>query len=168
MTIIVEDGSIVAGANSYVSLADARALLVQYGLNLNADDSIAETQLLQGAKYVDSFRDCFQGTKVEATQPMQWPRVGVYIDGFLFPSDAIPQEVINAQCFAANAVEQGIDLWQISDGRITTLERVEGAVTVEYSDSSAANGFQSIGRVDDELAPLCGGSGFGTMRTKRV
>lgn len=43
MAIIVEDGTGVTGANSYISLADARTYATNRGFELSADDTIAET-----------------------------------------------------------------------------------------------------------------------------
>ncbi|MBU4707835.1 DnaT-like ssDNA-binding protein, partial [Salmonella enterica] len=45
MALVVEDGSIVAGADSYLSLEDARALAAKYGYALPADDTEAEAAL---------------------------------------------------------------------------------------------------------------------------
>ncbi|MCP4929167.1 MAG: hypothetical protein GY918_08955, partial [Gammaproteobacteria bacterium] len=61
MTLIVEDGSVVFDANSYTSLVDARAYLSSMGYELNADDTIAEQQLIKGFNYVNSFESQYQG-----------------------------------------------------------------------------------------------------------
>ena len=42
MALIVEDGSIVPGADSYINLVDARTFAAKYGLVLPTDDTEAE------------------------------------------------------------------------------------------------------------------------------
>ena len=43
--LIVEDGTVVAGANTYLSLVDARSMAVVEGVSLSDDDTTAEAQL---------------------------------------------------------------------------------------------------------------------------
>ena len=45
MTLIVEDGSIVAGAESYISVADAETFLNNRGLTLTGSESDKEAAL---------------------------------------------------------------------------------------------------------------------------
>ena len=47
MALIVEDGSIVAAADSYQTLADARLLAEKYGVELPFDDLEAEIVVRQ-------------------------------------------------------------------------------------------------------------------------
>jgi len=75
-TLIVEDGSGVVGANSYVALADIKAFAANRNINISAFSSL---QLIGFAftaiDYIESFRDRFQGSKTSATQNLQWPRL---------------------------------------------------------------------------------------------
>ena len=61
MALIIEDGSIVANANSFISLVDARAYAATIGLTLPVDDTEAEVTLINGARYVNSQEPSFQG-----------------------------------------------------------------------------------------------------------
>lgn len=154
MAIIVEDGSNVPGANSYVSLAGARAILGDYGQDLDFNDELAEIQLLKAAKYIDSWRNLFLGNKVAQSQLMQWPRDNVYIDSWLFSNTSIPQELINAQVFAAYEEAQGNTLQGTYDNRSTSSEEVTGAVKVSYFETGSLDGKKIMDRVSDELAVL--------------
>lgn len=165
-TITVEDGSNVAGANSYVSLVDARALLDDYGQNLDVDDTIAEQQLLTASRYVDAFRARFQGLKTTSTQSMQWPRSPVIIDGSSIDNDTIPQDLIDAQVFAAYENAQGQTLQPSSTGQSVRLEEVTGAVKVEYFDTGSVEGSPALVRVQDSLQPLFKNSS-GQLRSMR-
>lgn len=154
MAIIVEDGSNIPGSNSYVSLADARAILIPFGQELDSVDEIAEQQILLAANYIDAFRQRYQGWKTLSTQSMQWPRVMVSIDGFSIAFDVIPQDLINAQVFAAYEVSLGQILQPTSTNQSIKSEEVEGAVRVSYFDTGAVDGSPVLVRVNDSLNPL--------------
>ncbi|KAF2282287.1 hypothetical protein GH714_044131 [Hevea brasiliensis] len=74
--LIVEDGSIVADADSYISLTDARALADKFGLTLPTDDTAAEAALRNGAAYVGLQESAMCGTRVSAEQELSYPRQG--------------------------------------------------------------------------------------------
>jgi hypothetical protein len=159
MTIIVEDGSIVDGANSYISLADARLLLANYGQDLNDNTAQAEIQLLQAMSYIEAYRAKFKGFKVLQTQPLQWPRAGVCIDDWIIDSDTIPQELINAQVYGAYEIQTGEELQANSDGLSIQSEEVVGAVKSSYYQNGSIEGSVNYVRVNDELNVLLNGGG---------
>lgn len=155
--LIVEDGSVVPFADSYVSLSDARDFALKFGLVLPEDDASAETALRNGAGYVGLFESSFCGRRVSAEQSLPFPRTGVSLFGFAVKSNVIPKQVIQAQIIAAAEYGKGVDVRASSDGRVTSLERVEGAVTVEYFDNGTTGATTSITAADDALRPLlCG------------
>ena len=49
MPLIIEDGSVVPNANSFVTVADARTRAAIYGLTLPVLDADAEAALITGA-----------------------------------------------------------------------------------------------------------------------
>lgn len=168
MALIVEDGGIVAGADSYVSLSDARALAVKYGWALPADDTEAEQALRNGAGYVGLQEPAMCGSRVSAAQELAYPRRNVTLYGFPVPADSIPAQVIRAQVAAAVEYGAGTDVRGTSDGRAVSMERVEGAVTVEYFNNGNNGSSVVITPAMDALAPLlCGlnnGSSFNVYR----
>lgn len=162
MTLIVEDGSIVAGADSFVSLTDARTLADKYGWILPVDDADAEAALRNGAVYIGLQEPSLCGTRVSALQSLPFPRQGISLYGFPFANDAIPPQVIQAQIAAAVEYGKGSDVRGSTDGRITTMERVEGAVTVQYADNGVTGSTITITAALDALKPLiCGGGNNG-------
>lgn len=168
MPLIVEDGSIVAGADSYISLADARALAAKYNWELPEDDAEAEAALRNGAAYIDLQEPALCGQRVSAEQSMAYPRTGVSIHGFPVARDAIPSQVIRAQIAAAVEYGKGSDVRASSDGRIVTMERVEGAVTVQYADNGVTGATISITAAMDALKPIiCGGNNAFQFRVSR-
>lgn len=166
MTIIVEDGSNIPNSNSYVSLADARAILTPLGQDLDSVDEVAEQQILLAANYVDAFRKRYQGWKTVSTQSMQWPRVMVSIDGSSIAIDVIPQDLIDAQVFAAYEVSLGQILQPTSTNQSVQSEEVVGAVKVSYFDTGSIDGSPILVRVNDSLNPLFtfGGSSMRGIR----
>ena len=66
MALVVETGAVVPGADSYVSLADARALAAGYGLALPVDNIAAEAALRNGAVYVGLQEPSMCGRRVSA------------------------------------------------------------------------------------------------------
>lgn len=158
MALVVETGAIVPGADSYVSLANARALAASYGLALPADDTEAEAALRNGAVYVGLQEPSMCGRRVSASQSLAYPRQGVSVYGFSLASDVIPPQVIHAQVVAAVEYGLGTDVRASSDGRVTESERVEGAVTVSYFNNGATGATTTITAALDALRPLLCGS----------
>jgi len=134
MTIIVEDGSIVAGANSYLSRVDYITYALSMGVVI-ASDSAADIELIKAAQFIDQHEPNLQGIRVARDNPMAFPRYGVVINSWYWNSDEIPRQVILAQQSYALDVHAGIDLWNkgANANLITSEERVEGAVTVKFA-----------------------------------
>lgn len=132
MSITVENGSIVSGANSYVTEAELTAYVDARDGLLNGLESAL---ILKAMDYLESLN--FIGSKTIKTQPLQWPRNNVFIDGFEYENNEIPSELKNAQLAIATAIDEGIDpLGAIS--RAVKREKVD-VIEVEYMDNSAPN-----------------------------
>lgn len=101
------------------------------------------------------------GSRVSASQYMAYPRTGVTLFSYPVPSDSIPFQVTQAQIAAAAEYGKGTDVRASSDGRITSLERVEGAVTVSYFNNGVGGSTTTITAAMDALAPLMCGSNNG-------
>lgn len=161
MALVVETGNIVPGADSYLSLADARALAAKYGYALPADDTEAEAALRKGAMYIGLFESAMCGRRVSSAQSLSFPRTGISLYGFPVANNVIPDQVKLAQVIAGVEYGNGADVRASSDGRVTTMERVEGAVTVQYANNGNTGATISITAADDALRPLLCGSNNG-------
>lgn len=122
MAIIVEDGTVVATANSYITIDEFQAWADARGISYGTDFTISQ-QLFRATDYFESL--AFKGVKHTETQPMQWPRDDVYIDGYAVDSDEIPKEV-------KTAIYELIKLEIDGDSKLTPSER---EVTSEQIDS---------------------------------
>lgn len=132
MALIVENGSIVTNANTYVTTTDFDAYLSARGKFLGGNNGTSEQLLLSAMDYIES-RD-FAGVKNTKSQPLQWPRTGVYVDGFLVADDEIPADLKYAQIEVAIAIDSGTNP-MAPLGRETKREKV-GDIEVEYDDGA--------------------------------
>lgn len=137
MALIVENGSGVPGANSYVSLADARLYAAARGLTIAEDDATAETQLVRAFDMIEGFERRFGGSRVYATSA--FPRRDLWIYGVRADEDGIPYQAIYAQVQFAVAIESGVDLTPvISLGNMVIREKV-GQLETEYAEPTSAS-----------------------------
>lgn len=158
MTITVEDGTIVSGANSYVT----EAALTSYASdrNITLSGSYTNEQLLHLAMdYIDSLP--YKGLKRRSTQVLQWPRVNVYLDGYYNDVDNIPAELKNGQLQTAIAIDQGNSPQQVKPRQ--TLKEKVGDLEVQYANSS--NAVDIDRKIRGFLWKLLG-SGYGGANTK--
>lgn len=131
MSIVVEDGSIVTGANSYVSAADLAAYAAARGVTLTGTDSVL---LLKAMDYLESFDARFKGKRITRDQPLSWPRDGAVIEGWEWGSTEIPRQVINAQLTLCIEIDGGSDPLNPPAADLPVVrQRVEGAVDVSYA-----------------------------------
>ena len=132
--IIVEDGSIVSGANSYVSAVGARKYLDDRAI----ETIIPDGTLIRGADYINSFRTRFKGCKRGyIASSMQWPRSYVEIDDYCLPDDVIPDLIIAAQIEAALEIAANRDPLATTELRPIRKQKL-GPLEVEYDTSRSS------------------------------
>lgn len=137
MTLIVENGSIVAGANSYASVADADAY---YLVRANAawaalTNEAKEAALILGTDFIEAtYSQSWLGDIVSPDQPLSWPRVGVRINGYAIQPNVVPDKVKQAAIEMALRASAGEPLI-IDEGQRVTEERVD-VLTVKYAEFS--------------------------------
>ena len=132
MALVIEDGSVVSGANSYVTLAEFKAWADARDITYNADDNALEAQILRAMDYLE--RLFFIGNKAKENQPLQWPRTEALIDGYYADATEIPKEVKTA-LYEATVVEAAGYSELENQSRKTLRERV-GDIEVQYADNS--------------------------------
>ena len=157
MTITVETGSGTnAAANSYASVATLQAYAEARGYTLPDTDAGCELLLIKAMDYIEARRSRFQGMKTSSTQPLQWPRKWVIIDGYAINNGVIPIELVKAQCelaVAAYTINLQPTLQPSTAGQVKS-KRIDGAVSIDYFESAAskyslpqftaANGFLDV------------------------
>lgn len=135
MPFVIEDGTGVPNANSYVSVAQADAYLsysasrVQW-LSLTTPDK--EAYLVQAARLLDS-SVVWKGDKVSASQAMAWPRSGVDYMGEEWPSNSIPPAVLQSQMELAALQMAGDRSADPASKGIDSVSVGGGAVSVKFN-----------------------------------
>lgn len=141
MTLIVEDGSIVPGAESLCSVEYADAYHAARG---NADWAALSTgqkeqSLRKATDYITGqYSDKWAGFKKDADQALDWPRSYVEIKGLIFiqyvPDDIVPTEVKNACASLALRASAGSLL---ADEEKEIIREKVDVIETEYSPSGS-------------------------------
>ena len=168
MSLIVEDGSIVSGAESYISVEDASAYHAARGNAAWAaltTDALREAALRRATDYMrQAYRSRWQGYKVNEDQALDWPRYDVEVEGYAVDSDIVPTEVKNAcaeLALRASAADLNPDLTQ------GVLSEQVGSIQVTYDKASPQ--FTRYRAIDALLSPYLkaggGGCSMGVIRS---
>lgn len=133
MALTPEDGSQVAGANTYATVAEADAYFALRGKTA-AWDAVTdkESALILAADYLaQAYGSRWAGTRVSATQEMDWPRSGVMLHSFVYSDAAVPVAVQSAQIELALKAASG-ELLPDSDRRAIKRQKLD-VLEIEYS-----------------------------------
>lgn len=114
----------------YVEEATFTAWAAARGITLAGTPSVLLTTALDWVEL-----QSYQGQRTESTQPLSWPRTGVYIDGVLQDSATVPGLVEELQMRVAADMDAGSDPLGVS-GQTVQSETVFGAVSVTYASGS--------------------------------
>jgi hypothetical protein len=162
MALTVEDGTIIAGAESYISVADASTYHSNRGNAAWAalsTDAIREQCLRKATDYmVQAYRDRWQGARYDEDQALDWPREGVVRDSWEVGHDEVPTEVKNAcaeLALKAATVSLAPDLTQ------GVVSEQVGQIKVEYDKNSPQR--TRYAAIDNMLAPYLKAGGSGIM-----
>lgn len=168
--LIIEDGSIVANADSYVTRADYITYAASFGITI-ADAEAADIELRKAAQFIDSHESQFMGYKVNRDQTMAFPRYDVVVDNWWWTHQEIPRNLILCQMAYALDVNAGIDLWNrpVNPNLIAKRKKVEGAVEVEYAvDQKTGQKMSRASTADALLKSLMKKSGLTSMSLVRA
>lgn len=174
ITIVVEDGTGKADANSYVDVAAARQYALNRGVTLGDDDDIA-AQLINATDYLAQFECEYVGYRTTDEQALSWPRTDAYYGGgcsgkLICGPNEIPKQIKDAQCQAVIAQFNGFELMPNYSATNFVTEETVGPITTKYADPLAVGVKPTLTAVDTMLAPLfgkCATSG-GMLKTVRV
>ena len=165
MAIIVEDGTVIANANSYIDDAFLTAYAAERGLTLPATVGEREVLLINAMDYIESYADKFKGQRTDpANQELQWPREDVTIYGEDLDKNTIPKELKRAHAQAAVEASNA-DLFFKDDGTRVKKEKLD-VLEVEYFEggSSGQPFFEKVTKLIDPLLSKSSGS----LRLTRV
>lgn len=133
MPLTIEDGTCVAGADSWVDVATADQFFVDYGGFWEGDTADKEAALRRSALWLSTVIE-WHGTKDCGDNLLAWPRSGTSdCGGNAIADDVIPQQVIYAQLYGASIELQspGALTPPITPGQQVRREKVD-VIEVEY------------------------------------
>lgn len=163
--LIVEDGSGVPNANSYVSADEVDTFLDLEGITIPSTKDRYYLAYKAALKLDNQYT--WLGRKTIYSQPMQWPRTGFGVCRIELDDHMVPDNVKKAQLYLIadillNAPEAGV-----SSNQALRRKKV-GNLEIEYFDSKGVNSGTSWNEwTDGVIAFLRGLISFGLV-TKRV
>lgn len=148
MALIVENGAGLPDAQSYISVTEADEYHAAMGHTGWSGDEIAkEAALRRAAQYLGG-RYQFSGSRVSATQALEWPRQLL----------GVPKALKDAQAELALRALKG-ELFVDSDGRMLVSKTI-GPIRKDY----AQGGGGRFPVVDALIRPLLAGGGQVRLR----
>ena len=127
----VEDGSGVAGADSYATAEQFASRAAAYGWTIPADEAAQEILLRRAAEAMNALT--WKGSKANAGQALAWPRRDAEVDGEILPSTLIPGPIKYGQmALAAEIHADDIDPPETRRGAVLR-EKVD-VLEVQYAE----------------------------------
>lgn len=159
MSLTVEDGTGLADAESFLSVADAQAYWTAHGHSYaGKTDTEIEQALRRATQYITGrYRGRWPGTALNGRdQALPWPREDATdIDGEEIASDELPQELLDA--LAEAAIRELNDPGSLTPDS-TETDRVKrekvGPLEVEYAGGTTADVRPTVTLIDELLAPI--------------
>lgn len=133
MALVIEDGTIVAGANSFVTRAEIVAYAALRGVTI-PDADASDVYAILAMDYLWSL-PCLRGELVDAAQTTPYPRKGL-IEGDTVEDYeyTIPVGVKNAQLQLALDSFNGIDLTPSANPEANIKSEKVGPIATEFFD----------------------------------
>lgn len=153
-TLVVEDGSNVANANSFNTLAEIKAYALLRRRTLPDDDELLEGYAIRAMDYLSSFEDQYKGDRTNDDQTLSFPRSDLVIRNTDFPEDEMPAEIKSAQCQLVIEMAAGV----ILQPTFVLSDRVKrkkiGVLETEWFDGMQSGNEPMVPAVDALLSPL--------------
>lgn len=116
MALTVEDGTGVAGADSYNETTEVETFADEYGYDKTGFKALDQTGKdaacrLAAVVLNDKYEGRWPGLRRFEEQGLPWPQTdGLYIDGFAIPYDEVPEEVKHGHAYLALLSGSGTDI----------------------------------------------------------
>lgn len=170
MAFVVETGAGLSNANSYASVSAADGYVADRGITGWAalTETIKQQSLVKATDYLEAtYRAAWKGNRVSETQSLSWPRYNVIVDGFNFPSNVVPTQVVNACIEMAIRASVG-DTLLADQGQRVRREKID-VIEVEYQDySDPTQRYPLVNRMVMPYLISASESGFAVVRPIRT
>lgn len=135
MSIVVEDGTGLSNAESYISVAEANTYHTNRGnSSWTGTDAVKEAALRKATQYLD-VTYVWNGDIKSTTQSLNWPRDNVVDNQGRDLEDSVPQKIKDATAELAVASLSADLLTVTSNSDYVKREKV-GELEIEYKDGS--------------------------------
>lgn len=130
MGFVLEDGTGVADANAYTSVAVYRGYHTDRGRDVSAQtDEQIQAFIIRATDYAESqFATLYRGVRTTLTQALSFPRTGVVIDGICYSSTAVPNTFQFGICEYALRASLYLDL--LPDGTLPVARTAANGTTI--------------------------------------
>lgn len=163
MALVIEDGTGVAGANSYITVAEAREFADLRSLFLPLSDADVEALIIKAFDYLEGLD--YKGEPANPPQAAEFPRRNLYIQGILFSESSIPYKLKQAQC-QLTVEANNTELLPTGDGREVVKEKVD-VIEVEYAEKGISVARPTFTAVNNFLKDLVR-RGSGGLKSLRI
>lgn len=140
MALVVEDGTGLSTAESYISVTDADTYIAAYkGADAAWDAATTtakEIAARQAAQYIDG-RYRWQGEVYSATQALDWPRNYVYEENGIM-IEGIPTKLEQATAEVMFLIIGGTAITENTDKAAQTIREKVGDIEVEYAPGASS------------------------------
>lgn len=169
MALVIEDGTLVAGANSFVTRSEIIAYAESRGIVI-PDEDASDVHAINAMDYMTV--QCLRGKPVNATQLTPFPRMGLVAgDTAVDYEYSIPDNVKRAQMQLALDSFNGIELVASGKPEAVVKRRKVGPIEREFFAPGEVGGGQAnapqLTLANALLAPWLCGQGF-TLHSMRA
>jgi len=158
--LIIEDGSIVPGAQSVVTAAELQTYADLRGLTVPAAEEDREQLLILAMDYLKSIENRMKGTRTDVDQELPEPRENVILFGEIVDANTIPEQYKNAQMEAAIAANDQ-DLLLNESSQNVKKEKLD-VLEIEYVDGGSWS-VARLDRVNAAIEPLLISGGLSSV-----
>lgn len=135
--LIIEDGTVVAAANSFVTDAEFKTYTDINNKSVPSTQPEREALLVGAYNYLNvTYEQMTQGCRASALQTGFFPRNYVYAYGYSIANTVIPEDVKTAQILTALAINNGADTNTIVDSANLASFTVVGVYAETYKAGS--------------------------------
>lgn len=138
MALVVEDGTGLANADSYTSVADADTYIAAYKSDVTAwdaaTDAAKEVAARQATQHLDfSYR--WKGERETSTQSLDWPRVYAYDERGL-AYDGVPDALKQAESELMYSIINGVSISTTITRKDQVKRKKIDVIETEYVDGA--------------------------------
>ena len=157
---------LIPGTDTYATEAELATYAAARGITVTGSQSVILTLAMD---FLATLEDQWQGERTSPTQPLAWPRTGVYVYGTALADDAIPQSLKDAQCRLALDADAGIALLPTvgAGSKGSMIEQTVDVITTKWAEG--ANNTQPVfTAANGLLKPLMKAGGGINFEVRRI